>query len=189
MEPTDLLLFAASVFEDLGIKYAVVGSMASSYFGDARLTHDVDIVADMSLETVDPFVARFPESDFYVSEFAIRDAIKTRSQFNIIHPDSGLKLDVMIPAQGDHSAIELKRRIRVKPAGGDTEAFLAAPEDVIIKKMEFYREGGSEKHLRDIAGMLKVSNQVIDRGYIKAWAEKLNLMEIWTELNQRVPPE
>jgi hypothetical protein len=106
-----------------------------------------------------------------------------------MHPDSGLKLDVMIPTAGDHSEIELARRIRVKPAGGDAEAFLAAPEDIIIKKMEFYREGGSEKHLRDIAGMLSVSNQIIDRQYIKAWAEKLDLLEIWRELELRVPPK
>jgi hypothetical protein len=180
--------FASKVFEDLNVTYAVVGSMASSYFGDARMTNDVDIVADLRSDQVDAFVAQFPEQDFYVSDQAVRDAIKARSQFNIIHPDSGLKLDVMIPSAGEHSEVELRRRVRVKPVGGDAETFLAAPEDIIIKKMEFYREGGSQKHLRDIAGMLKVSGQLIDRSYVQEWSEKLGLSEIWEQILARTAP-
>ena len=151
------------------------------------MTNDVDIVADPPFELVDRFVACFPEEDFYISDLAVRDTIKSKSQFNIIHPDSGLKLDVMIPSPGDHSEVELRRRVRVKPApGSDAEAFLAAPEDIIIKKMEFYREGGSEKHLRDIAGMLKVSGPMIDRDYISDWASKLGLSEIWEQIVSRI---
>jgi hypothetical protein len=144
-------------------------------------------LADIPLETVKSLLARFPESEFYLSEFAVRDAIVARTQFNIIHPDSGLKVDVMIPTRGAHSEVELTRRTRVKPVGGEAEAFLAAPEDVIIKKMEFYREGGSDKHLRDIAGMLKISDQLIDREYITTWAQKLELLDIWNEIQRRVP--
>ena len=60
------------------------------------------------------------------------------------------------------------------------EAAFASAEDVIIKKMEYYREGASEKHLRDIGGMLKVSGAEIDRGYIGEWADRLGLREFGT---------
>jgi len=149
------------------------------------MTNEVDIVADLRPDQVDALVDRFPEQDFQVSDQAVRLAINARHQFNIIHPDSGLKLDVMIPNAGEHSQVELQRRVRVKPVGGDAETFLAAPEDIIIKKMEFYREGESEKHLRGIAGMPKVSWQLIDRSYVQDWATKLGLSEIWEQILAR----
>ncbi len=66
------------------------------------------------------------------------------------------------------------------------KANFAAPEDVIIKKMEYYKEGGSEKHLRDITGILKISRDDIDYGYISEWAERLGLTEIWKAINDRI---
>jgi len=66
------------------------------------------------------------------------------------------------------------------------QANFAAPEDVIIKKMEYYKEGGSEKHLRDIAGILKISGQMVDREYIVEWARHLGLTEIWDAIKRRL---
>jgi len=63
------------------------------------------------------------------------------------------------------------------------------PEDVIIKKMEYYREGGPEKHLRDITGILKVSAEDIDPDYIAQWAERLDLVKIWEAIQQRLAQE
>ena len=45
--------------------------------------------------------------------------------------------------------------------------------------MWYYREGGSEKHLRDIAAMLQVSGDEIDTAYVDAWSGKLGLAEQW----------
>jgi hypothetical protein len=58
----------------------------------------------------------------------------------------------------------------------------SSPEDVILKKMEFFQEGHSEKHLRDIVGVLKVSGNQIDRSYIEDWVSKLGLEEVWQEV-------
>lgn len=73
----------------------------------------------------------------------------------------------------------------LRPAESYTAAFASA-EDVIIKKMEYYREGGSEKHLRDITGMLKVSGGEIDEAYILEWAGRLELRAIWELIQQRL---
>jgi hypothetical protein len=57
--------------------------------------------------------------------------------------------------------------------------------------MIFYREGQSEKHTRDITGMLRISGGEIDREYISDWTERLGLETIWnailTRLNQAGP--
>ena len=52
--------------------------------------------------------------------------------------------------------------------------------------MEFYREGGSEKHLRDIAGILKISGNTVDRNYISEWAQRLGLTDIWNAVQKRL---
>ena len=52
--------------------------------------------------------------------------------------------------------------------------------------MEFFREGGSDKHLRDITGVLKTSGSEIDRAYIDRWATTLGLTEIWQAILDRM---
>lgn len=108
-----------------------------------------------------------------------------RTQFNIIQPDSGLKVGVIIPADSPFNQNRLQRRRRLRPYG-EVDAWFASPEDVIIKKMEYYREGGSEKHLRNITGMLKVSGNTIDRAYISEWADQLGVRPIWQAVCERL---
>jgi hypothetical protein len=98
VKPSELMAIATAALERLGVSYAVVGSMASSYFCEARLTNDVDILADLKPGHVKGLLQAFPPEDFYLSEDAIREAIAQRSQFNIIAPEAGLKIDIMIPA-------------------------------------------------------------------------------------------
>ncbi|MFN3533264.1 MAG: hypothetical protein ACK41Q_12265 [Candidatus Brocadia sp.] len=78
------------------------------------------------------------------------------------------------------------RRIRRIYPAESFQANFAAPEDVIIKKMEYYRKGGSEKHLRDIAGILKISGDAVDRNYISEWAKRLELTDIWDAVQKRL---
>ncbi len=87
--------------------------------------------------------------------------------------------------QGDEfDQSRFRRARRLKPIE-DTEVDFASPEDVILKKLDFYRRGRSDKHLRDIAGILKISAGIIDRTYIEAWARKLDLVEEWAAAAKR----
>lgn len=116
--------------------------------------------------------------EFYLSEEAVRRAVQRHSQFNILHPALALKVDVMVPADTMFNRSRFARMKRVKPEPG-YEAYFASAEDVIVKKMDFFRQGGSEKHLRDIAGILKISGDDLDREYIENWAENMGLETIW----------
>jgi hypothetical protein len=172
------------VFERLRVRYLVTGSIATIHYGEPRFTNDIDVVADLPPESVADFCAAFPADDFYVDEASVRDAIARRSQFNIIHPESGLKVDVMIPADSAFNHSRFARAVRVKPES-DYEASFASAEDVIIKKLEYFAAGGSDKHLRDITGMLKVSGDDIDCEYIGDWARRLALEPVWTAVRER----
>jgi hypothetical protein len=178
VDQDDLLRHVALACSALRLRYFVTGSMATLFYGEPRFTNDIDVVVDLPMDQVDEFVGRFPEEEFYLSRETILRAIEHRTQFNVIHPSSGLKIDVMIPSGGSFDQSRFARSRQLQPAD-DYEATFASPEDVIVKKMEYYREGGSEKHLRDISGMLELGDDGIDRAYISEWADRLDLAEIW----------
>jgi hypothetical protein len=185
MEQHELLLYIVGCFEKHKIPYFFTGAIASITYGEPRLTNDIDVVVDMSLAHIDAFKSSFPENEFYLDVDSIRTAITRRGQFNIIHPGSGLKVDVFITKEDD---FDQNRFARVKKlnVSETNSANFASPEDVIIKKLEYFKQGRSEKHLRDIASMLKISSELIDRAYISSWAKRLTVREIWEELQKRV---
>ena len=185
LNQTELLIHVIEVVEAQSLDYMIVGSFASAAYGEARLTLDIDIVVQLSGERVQRFVDAFPNPEFYVSESAAREAVAVRGQFNVIHPGSGNKVDFMIARDDAWGESQFRRRVR-KLILPDREAFVAAPEDVILGKLWYYQEGGSEKHLRDIAGMLQVGDEEIDRNYIADWAEQLGLQEPWQAVLERL---
>lgn len=184
MEPSELLRRVIEVLERMGLRYFVTGSMATIFFGEPRFTNDIDIVVDLPAGRIPEFCAAFPAPDFYLSEETVRRAVSRRGQFNVIHPSSGLKVDVMVPADSPFNRSRFSRVGRVRPAP-DFDATFSSAEDVILKKMEAYREGGSEKHLRDIAGVLKISGAHLDHGYIAEWADRLGVADVWKEILKR----
>jgi hypothetical protein len=184
MEQSELLRDVTKVLEHLGLRYFVTGSMATIFFGEPRFTNDIDIVVDLPTAKVSSLVAAFPAPEFSVSEETIHRAISRRGQFNLIHPASGLKVDFMLPADSPFNRSRFLRAAKVRPAA-DFEVTFSSVEDVILKKMEAYREGGSEKHLRDITGVLKITGERLDRGYIEDWADRLGVAEIWREILTR----
>ena len=183
MEQLDLLRAVVEIIEDLGLRYFVTGSTATIFYGEPRFTNDIDIVIDLSEHQIVDFCRRFPSEEFYVSDSAARDAIRNTSQFNIIHPASGLKVDVIIPEPNQFNESRFVRARRLH-ATDDLDAYFASPEDAIIKKMEYYRKGGSQKHIRDIASVLKISRNRIDMGYIDQWAHQMGLDEIWSAIQK-----
>lgn len=187
MEQFELLKFAAQALARLNIRYAIVGSFASSVWGEPRFTQDIDIVVALNLEHAESICQAFPAPKFYVSEAVARDAVERHGQFNVIHPSSGNKIDFMIAGDGSWSASQLQRA-RLLPVFPGVEVRFAAPEDVILGKLIYfyYRESGSDKHLRDIAGILKISGEIIDRQYVERFARELGVSEHWQAVLQRV---
>jgi hypothetical protein len=185
MVPSDFLLMVVDRLDALGIRYFVTGSMASAFYAEPRLTNDVDIVIEFEAGGVAAFVAEFPDSDYYLSEDAIRSALRSHGQFNVIHPASALKVDFMVVADTPFNRSRFSR-VREFELPGGRRVRVAAPEDVILKKLEYYREGGSEKHLRDIASMLKVESTPIEMKYIERWVTELAVVAEWNAVKARL---
>jgi len=178
MEQDELLQRAVETLERLNLTYLVTGSMATILYGEPRFTNDIDIVVQLSAKRIGDFVQAFPSDEFYLDDERIRQAVESRGQFNVLHPASGLKIDVIIPEMDEFDRSRFTRARRVRPAN-DYEATFSSAEDVIVKKLQFHAEGGSDKHLRDIASVLRISGADLDRDYVTEWADRLGLREIW----------
>lgn len=188
MELSELLHHLTSELDRLNIPYLITGSMATIAYGEPRLTNDIDVVVDLRLDQVEDFCRAFPSPEYYCSTAAVRDAVLRRFQFNILHPSSGLKIDVMIPEQSEFNRSRLSRAARLHTTD-DTMAWFASPEDAILKKLEYYRIGGSDKHLRDIAGVLKIQRDRLDFAYLALWALKLGVADLWKQLLSSIPDQ
>jgi hypothetical protein len=188
MEQLELLQYAIETLDRLAIPYAIVGSWGSGIYGEPRFTRDIDVVADLKIAVVAGFCAAFPDDEFYLSESAVREAVRNRSQFNVIHPASGNKIDFMMTRDEPWHAGQVTRRRRVTVGTGEQQfsGFVAAPEDVILGKLWYYSEGGGDRHLRDIAGILRVTGDGVDRAEVERWARQLGYLEIWNAIIETV---
>jgi hypothetical protein len=83
-EASRITLLVTHALEQIGVPYAVGGSLASSVHGIMRSTLDVDIVADMKLEHMQPLIAALSK-EFYADDEMMKDAIEQHSSFNLIH--------------------------------------------------------------------------------------------------------
>lgn len=188
MPEADLLALFVHPLQDAGIKYLVSGSMAAMLYGEPRLTHDVDLIVFLRAEDVPRLQRSFPESDFYLPPalvIASEMARERRGHFNIIHPESGLKADLYLANRDELHGWAFRNAKSYSLAG--RTIMLAPPEYVIVRKLEFFREGGSEKHLRDIRSMLAVSGGQIDRAALEDWIQRRALQIQWSQAASSSP--
>lgn len=163
-----------------GLRYLISGSLASVHYGEPRLTMDVDLVVHLEDQEVESLIGLFPADRYYAPPrevLTVEIARPTRGHFNVIHFSSGQKADFYPSRRHPYWswAFEHRRLARV----GDNEVYFAPPEYVILWKLEFFREGGGDKHLRDIRGMLLVSGESIDRGMLDRACAELGLGAEW----------
>lgn len=173
-------LLVTNVFEKMGVRYAVGGSLASSLYGLMRSTLDVDIVADLRVEHIQPLVAAL-SPDFYADDEMMRDAIEHHSSFNLIHYETSFKVDVFIPKPRQFDQMQLQRRTTaIITKDPEQSLYVTSPEDVILSKLEWYRMGGemSDRQWRDILGVLKMKSGNIDLDYLRHWAEELKVSDL-----------
>jgi hypothetical protein len=179
MQDPDLIELFVKPLNGLGARYLVSGSVAAMLYGEPRVTHDIDLLVFLRSEQIQELPNAFPPSEFYVPpvETIFSEATRERGSFNVIHADSGLKADMYLVGRDEFHAWAFRNARQYTIT--DTTIRLAPPEYVIVRKLEYYREGGSEKHLRDIRSMLAVSGDQIDRSELNAWIQRQGVQDQW----------
>jgi len=171
--------------ESLKLPYFITGSVASMNWGETRFTQDVDIVVELPSWKAEELCEAFQPPDWYADPLAARDAAQHARQFNIIYVPGAVKADIMVYRDTPYNDSRLHRRRLVQlPAGGS--AYFAAPEDVILKKLEAFRDGGSDKHLRDITGIIRVSGDELDYAYLELWVLRNSVQHEWQAIKSRL---
>lgn len=179
-----------AVFDMLQIRYALGGSMASSIFGVPRFTQDADI-------TVEPFPGRESQfatcfgPEYYISHPSIVEANARRSSFNIIHTHFGFKVDIFVRKDRPFERSAMERRIKLQlPDAPDHPVAIVSPEDVILFKLEWYRQGGeiSDRQWSDVVGVMRVQAEKLDNSYLDQWASQLKVTDLLIRARDQAGP-
>jgi hypothetical protein len=166
--------------EDLGISYHLGGSIASSIHGTPRQTRDIDIAVDLPATAVAAFVAGL-QREFYLDEERIRAAIQRKASFNLIHLETGLKIDVFVRSAEPFDLSEFQRqapyRLVQEPP---RDVVVKSAEDIVLRKLLWYRIGHevSDRQWSDIQGVLRTQGERLDRTYLRRWAEDLEVADL-----------
>ncbi len=166
--------------ERIGVPYFIGGSIASTLYGMVRTTQDVDIIAEMMAEHIPLLMAEL-QSEFYMDDEMMADAIAHRSSFNIIHRESMFKVDIFVPRSRPFVKMQFSRS-RQERLSADPQmvATVASPEDTLLAKLEWYRMGGevSERQWRDVLGVMKVQAGALDLDYLHHMARELQVEDL-----------
>ena len=173
MKPAEAFAELLEILDKMEIPYAVSGSVASSVHGIPRTTMDVDLVADIHPDQVKDFAALL-HPRFYADALAIADSLNRGRSFNVIHLASAYKFDIFPLRKDSYS----QASFAPSPVCGGSRARPRAPglrhrapEDTILRKLEWYRAGGetSERQWSDLRGVMRVSGDTLDREYLRKW--------------------
>lgn len=192
MSELDDLIAALSpvvtALRDLQIRHYIGGSVASSFHGAARSTMDVDLVCELPANRIPEFVSRFG-TDYYLSEPAIRDAVRRKSCFNLIHLPTSFKVDVFVSRERPFDQASMSRATLERLGGTSTiEVPIATAEDSIISKLEWYRKTNetSERQWDDVTRLMALLGETADVDYLREQAESTGVTDLLTQLlNQR----
>jgi hypothetical protein len=182
-EPELSLLFVRPL-NRIGARYIISGSVASILYGEPRLTNDVDFVVFLRDADVARLREVFPSPEFYLPPMEVIAAEMARpakGQFNVIHADTGFKADFYMAGRDELNAWGFRNSRKMEYRG--EPIIVAPPEYVILRKLEYFREGGSDKHLRDIRAMLAVSGEELDRPALNEWIQQRGLEQEWRRVS------
>lgn len=183
--PDELSVFTRRL-ERVGAPYMVTGATAAIIYGQPRVTNDLDVVLALGEGFREPLLREFSERDFYVPPESVIRTEQSRPQrghFNIIHLESGYKADVYLAGSDPLHRWALERVRRIPWGAEEGESIsVAPPEYVVLRKLEFFREGGSRKHVDDIQAILAVTG--VDPELILPWLGRAGLVELWERVRR-----
>jgi hypothetical protein len=173
----DLIELFVEPLEAIGVSYMITGGVASVIYGDPRFTRDVDIVMEFQRSEIAALESAFDPATFYVPPVEALEEEASRPEgghFNVIHRETALRADVYLAGDDPLIGWGFERRVRLQVGGG--WIWVAPIEYVILRKLEHYKQSGSDRHLRDVAMMLRISGDTVDSASLLEWAQRLDLV-------------
>lgn len=163
------------ILSDLGIRYYITGGVAAIAYGEPRTTQDLDLVLELTVDVLDRLVQTLETSGFYVP--GVEDVRSERMRtLQITHMETIARADLVIAGTSQWDKLKFERCLLI-PIDGMGNLYFASPEDVVLNKLRWRQQSGSEKQWRDVLGILKVKRNELDRNYLELWATQLGTIE------------
>ncbi|HSW28590.1 MAG TPA: nucleotidyl transferase AbiEii/AbiGii toxin family protein [Longimicrobiales bacterium] len=188
MTAPDLIGLFIEPLERTGIRYMITGGVAAVIYGDPRFTRDIDLVLELQGRDIPALTAVFQGGEFYVPPVEALGEEAARPQgghFNVIHRDTALRADIYLVGDDALHRWAFERRQRIP--FGSIQIWVAPMEYVILRKLQYYRDSGSDRHLRDIAMMLRISGDMLDRDALATWLSRLDLAGVFLVAERYTP--
>src|SRR5438270_2770212 len=174
----DIVRDVSRRFDRAGIAYMLTGSMAMNYYAQPRMTRDIDLVVALAPADAEKVIDLF-RADYYVSAKAVRDSISSQSIFNLIHNESVIKVDCIVRKNTPYRQAEFDRRQQIEIDNFST--WIVSKEDLIISKLFWARDSGSEVQRRDVRNLVATG---CDARYVDGWIRELGLFALWEDVLQ-----
>jgi len=187
MSQQELLTDVVATLQKLGIEFMLSGSHASSLQGEARATHDIDLVVRLTSRDVDPLFNAFGVDRFYLSKPAMTEAIQSRRMFNLLEATTGEKVDfwVLTDSPFDYSRFARRQQIDI----GEVIVHVSSPEDTILMKLLWCKQsGGSEKQINDVLRVYELQAALLDQSYLQKWVLELDVQDLWQRVLDEAEP-
>jgi hypothetical protein len=185
MVQEDALVPVVDLLNELQIPYMLVGGIALNYYSVPRLTHDADILIEMKPEHAQMLADRLKPA-YHVDSDSVREAIESRREFNLIHLETGFKVDLWVLEDTKFDRLRFSRRVSGQVFGRNV--FLSTPEDLILVKLVWFKESDSQKHYLDALGLYRAQGDTLQRNYLRDQAGDLSVAGLIKQLESDSGP-
>ena len=168
-----------AALDQAGVSYMLTGSFASAYYGVPRSSQDIDLIIEATPARLQTFIKLLPSDEYYADLEMALEAQKRQSLFNVIDLLTGWKIDLIFRKSRPFSKEEFARRKQFILQG--FAIFAASAEDVVIAKLEWAKLAQSQRHIEDVAGILRMRWDSLDHAYLEKWIFELGLATEWKD--------
>jgi hypothetical protein len=166
-----VLHIVVSRLEAASIPYMLSGSTALGAYATPRMTRDLDVVVQLEPADAARLTQAFAE-DFYCDAAAVDRAVAARGMVNVIHLEHVIKVDFIIRRDTPYRQLEFTRRRQLRI--DDQDMWVVAPEDLVLSKLDWAKQGGSAIQAADVRELI-ASVPDLDWAYLERWAGQLGV--------------
>ncbi len=175
--------------ETAGIVYAVGGTVTGWTWGEPRPAQQIDLILELRSEQSETLMKQLRgmglilTKDIPTGEPA---QIRQVTRISIVHPDSDLRANLIIPPPGDDYYHNMLRQAAQLDFGREIGSlYVLSAEYLVLQSLMEYSMDRNTVHLRRIAAMLFHQQEKLDRKLISMKAEKKGWMRIWEEITEQ----